>query len=264
MNQLLIIIKNTWDEYLQYRLNFILWRFRVILQLIVVYFLWWAIFSVKQEIFGYNQLTILTYILATSIVSGLVYSTKTQEIGADINQGNLSNLLLKPINPFFYWFSRDLGDKFLNIAFSIMEIFILIILLRPPLIFQTNIITWGLTIIALLISTSLYFFISLIISFFGFWTPDVWGPRFLFFVVIQFVAGGLFPLDILPKTIFHLLEFSPFAYLLFFPIKIYLGQLTFFLIIKGFFIALVWLGILAYLSRKIYFRGLLTYGAYGR
>lgn len=264
MNTFLTIIKNTWSEYLEYRLNFVMWRMRHVSKIIVIYFLWWAIFSVSGQVFGYSQSQLLTYILATSLVSSIVYSTRTEAIGAEIIQGDLSNLLLKPLNVFNYWIARDTGDKLLNIVFSLLEIFILIILLHPPLFLQTNIAVLGTMLISLILSLSIYFLISMILSFLGFWTLDVWGPRFLFFIILDFFAGALFPLDILPKPLFAVLQFLPFNYLLFFPIKIYLGQLSMIAIIKGLLISLAWIGILYEVAKRIWYKGLTVYGAYGR
>lgn len=264
MNKFLPIIKNTWSEFFQYRLNFIMWRVRNLFRFLVIYFLWWAIFSSKNTVFGYDQTKMLTYILLSSLVTSIVFSTRTADIGAEINQGDLSNLLLRPLNVFYYWAARDIGDKLLNIFFSIIEVSLLIFLLQPPLFFQTNTILLLAVFLSITTSVVLYFLISILLSFFGFWSPDVWSPRFLFMIIVEFFAGGLFPLDILPKPLFAILQFLPFNYLLFFPIKIYLGQLNIIAIIKGFAISLVWVGILYEITKKVWHKGLIVYGAYGR
>lgn len=264
MNKLWVVAKNTWNEYMEYRLNFVMWRLRNVLRLIVVYFLWWAVFSVRNEVFGYDQTKLLTYILASSIIAGIVFSTKTQDIGSEINQGDLSNLLLKPMGVFNYWIARDIGDKLLNIVFSVIEIFLLILILKPPLFFQRDLTILFFLVISLLLSAMLYFFISLLISFLGFWTPDVWGPRFLFFIILEFFAGGLFPLDMLPPLFYKIIKLFPFSYLLFFPLKIYLGQLAIFDILTGLTISVIWIWILYLVVKKVWLKGLTIYGAYGR
>lgn len=264
MSSFVIIAKNTWDEYMQYRLNFVMWRVRNVLRLIVVYFLWWAIFSERNSIFGYSETQLLTYVIASSIVAGIVFSTKTQDIGSEINSGDLSNLLLKPVNVFKYWLARDVGDKILNICFAFVEVGILILLLRPSVFIQTNFSILVFTFLAIIISLVLYFLISLLLSFFGFWTPDVWGPRFLFFIILEFFAGGLFPLDMLPKPIYNFLSLLPFNYLLFSPIKIYLGQLSLAAVFQGLLISVLWIIVLYKLVRKVWYKGLAVYGAYGR
>ncbi len=259
-----LIIKNTWGEYLEYRLNFVMWRLRNVLRLVVIYFLWWAVFNAQTKIFDYDQTKILTYILLSSFVASLVFATRTQDIGQEISQGDLSNLLLKPINPFYYWLARDIGDKTLNISFSILEITLLFLILKPPFFIQRDFIFLFLVAVALILSISLYFLISLLISFFGFWTNSVWGPRLLLFIILEFLAGSLFPLDILPSLIYKILEFSPFSYLLFFPLKIYLGQVNIIFVIKGLMVSLTWFIIFYFLVQRVWRKGLKIYEAYGR
>src|SRR5581483_8490660 len=132
------IMKNTWDEMVTYRLNFSMWRFRNVLQLLTMYFLWYSVIPSNKSIFGYSHSLILTYILGTSILSSVVLSSRSYDIGDVINKGELSNFLLKPINFFYYLFAKDIGDKAMNIVFSFGELFLLFILLRPPFLIQTN------------------------------------------------------------------------------------------------------------------------------
>ena len=260
----LLIVKNTWDEVFTYRLNFVMWRVRVILQILTLYFLWRALLPGNSSIGDYQQSQILTYILGTSIVSAFVLASRSQGIGDDINQGNLSNILIRPINYFLYWFSKDIGDKAINLLFSIVEISALILIIRPAVIIQQNQAIILLTALSIVIALIIYFLCNLLLGFIGFWSPETWAPRFLFFVVINFAAGGLFPLDILPEQIFSILKFLPFTYLLYFPLKIYLGQLSPQEITTGLLIAFVWAAILYLAAKLIWQRGLAIYTAYGR
>ncbi len=264
MKKYLQIIKGTWAEYMMYRLNFVMWRVRMVMQILVVYFLWWAIFSQRQEFFGYTQSLILTYILLSSLVRTLVLGTTTMDIGSVINQGNLSNFLLRPLHFFHYYIARDIGDKLLNFAFAIGEITLLYSILRPEIFIQTHVVTLLFFLAAIVIGTILYFFFSLIFGFLGFWTPDVWAPRFLSFVIMEFFAGGLFPLDILPQPLFSISQLLPFSYFLYFPLKVYLGQLNITLLLQGFTIEIMWVVGFIVFARFLWQKGLKVYTAEGR
>lgn len=258
------IAKNTWDETVSYRLNFVMWRVRVVLQIITLYFLWLSILPKETTFLGYNQSTILTYILGTSILSALVLSSRSYSVGDEINQGNLSNFLIKPLNYFLYQFARDIADKSMNVIFSISELAILFLILRPPLFIQTDFVYISFFIISIILAILLYFFFNFLLGLIGFWSPEVWAPRFIFFIVITFFAGGLFPLDILPKTIFEIFRYSPFTYLLYFPLKVYLGQLPMSEIISGLVISIIWLVLTYLLVKFIWNAGLKLYTAQGR
>lgn len=258
------IIKSTWEEYMTYRLNFVLWRVRWVLQRLVVYFLWWAIFSGREEFFGYSQAMILTYVLLTSIVGSVVLSTMTVEIGNSINRGDLSNFLIRPMSFLRYYIARDAGDKLLNIGFSIVEIALLVILLRPQIYFQSDPVILLLTVLAIVIGMILYFFFSLTLSYIGFWSPDIWAPRFISFVVSEFFAGGLFPLDILPQPLYLASISLPFSYFLYYPIKVYLGQLSSLELLGGFAVGTFWMFGFWFISNLLWRRGLKVYTAQGR
>ncbi|OGH19211.1 MAG: hypothetical protein A2868_01785 [Candidatus Levybacteria bacterium RIFCSPHIGHO2_01_FULL_40_15b] len=259
-----LIARNTWDETLVYRLNFVMWRVRVILGILTMYFLWLALLPPGQNILGYTRELMLTYILGTSLINSIVISSRTYEVGDHINSGNLSNFLIRPINYFGYWFARDLGDKAMNIVFSASELTILFFILKPPLFIQSDISLIMLTLVSCAFALVLYFIINFLLGSIGFWSPEVWAPRFIFITVLTFFSGGLFPLDILPKPIFSALSLLPFTYLLFFPLKIYLGQLATYEIIRGILISSVWIVILSQVLRFVWQRGLRVYTAYGR
>lgn len=258
------VFANTWGEALSYRLNFVMWRFRVVLQLLTLFFLWGVIIPKGSSLFGYSQSQMLTYILGTSLITSIVLATRTAEIGDQINNGALSNFLVKPISYMKYWFARDLGDKAMNIAFSIVEISILVALFRPPLFIQADPLLLVLALMSCFISMTMYFFFNYLLGLFGFWSNEIWGPRFIFWILINFFAGSLFPLDILPAPIFSALKLLPFTYLLYFPLKIYLGQLTPFQIMEGLLISVIWTFLLYAATRFFWMRGLKLYGAEGR
>lgn len=264
MNKYLLVAKNTWDETLTYRFNFVMWRVRVIFQLLTTYFLWLAIIPENGNFLGYTKPLMLTYILGTSLISSIALASRSYGIGDEINNGNLSNFLIKPINYFLYWFSKDMGDKAMNILFSILELAILFLLLHPTIFIQTNVLFILLSFLFSLIALLLYFFFNIILGLMGFWNSDVWAPRFIFIILLNFFAGSLFPLDILPKQVFYFLQALPFTYILYFPLKIYLGQLSQIEIYKGLFVSLIW-GLLLFLCIKIIWaKGLATYTSYGR
>lgn len=264
MKKYLQIAKNTWDETVSYRLNFVMWRVRVVLQIITLYFLWISILPKDSSFLGYDQSQILTYILGTSLLSAIVLASRSYSVGDEINQGNLSNFLLKPINYFLYQFARDVGDKAMNIAFSLTELTILFFILRPPIFIQTNFGYIVPFLAATILAVILYFLLNFLLGLVGFWSPEVWAPRFIFIILITFFAGGLFPLDILPKSIYTFFQFLPFTYLLYFPLKIYLGQLALDEILRGLVISSVWLVLMFLIVKFVWHQGLKIYTAQGR
>lgn len=264
MHKYFRVFANTWGEIFSYRFNFSVWRFRVVLQLLTMFFLWSTLIPEGSELFGYSRSQMLTYILGSSLMGSIVLATRTQEIGDQIIKGDLSNFLIKPISYMKYWFARDLGDKAMNSFFTFFELAIIIILFRPTLFLQTNPTILFYTLTAALLALVMYFFFGFLIGLIGFWSNEVWGPRFIIWILMGFFAGSLFPLDILPAPVFNVLKFLPFTYLQYFPLKIYLGQLSLPQILEGLTISFSWLILLLFLSHMVWKKGLRIYGAEGK
>lgn len=260
----LSVFKVSWQEIFIWRTNFVLWRLRNVFQILILYFFWSTVFSNQDHLFGYTRTTILTYVLGSSLIRSMVLSSRSVDVAGEIHQGILTNYLLKPISYLSYWWTRDLADKILNIIFSICELALIVWLLKPPILLQTDPLTlvfFGLTVI---IALHLYFYFSFILSFLAFWVREVWAPRFLAIVSLEFLSGGVFPLDILPPAIFSGLQFLPFTYLVFFPLKVYLGQLSIFEIMSGIAMMTGWTIILFFATQYLWMRGLRVYSAEGR
>lgn len=259
-----LVARNTWDEALTYRLNFTVWRLRVFLSLISTYFLWFTLLPKGVSIATYNQETMLTYILGGSILYSVVMSTRGAGVVDDIVEGNLSNYLLRPLNYIFYYFSKDIGDKAMNILFSFIEISSVFILLRPPFFVQMNFLYLIPFIIAIFSAICINFYLNMILSFIGFFSSEAWAPRFIFYILLTFFAGSLFPLDIFPSPIYLFLRLLPFSYLLYAPMKMYLGQSSSVDILINLSISLSWTIILFFLVNWLWKKGLRLYAAEGR
>src|SRR3989344_3028222 len=234
MKKYWMLIKNTWDEALVYRLNFVLWRVRVVIRFLITYFLWSSIYSGNQQFFGYSREMMLTYVLMVYLVSNFVFATRTQDIGSEINEGKLTNYLLKPFNYFISLGARDVSDKLLNFGCTVFEFAIIYLLLKPPFFFQENLGLIILAIVAFVGAVGVYFCISVLLGFLGFWTSEVWATRFIFIILFDF------------------------------PVKVYLGQLTTSATIQGFGVMAVWVFLLTKAMFLVWRQGLKVYSAEGR
>lgn len=236
----------------------------MVMQLLITYFLWQAIFTNRDELFGYTQSLILTYILLSSLLRTFIMGTRTQDIGIFIYTGDLSNWLIRPISFLRFCISREIADKGINFLFATFEVIALFVILRPSIFIQTNTEFLLLTVISVIIGTIVFFSFSTLLSYFAFWTHEVWGPRFLSFILIEFFGGILFPLDILPKQLYAISLTLPFPYFIYFPLKLYLGQLSTEGITYGFTIGFFWMICFWLLTNYFWHKGLRTYTAHGR
>jgi len=261
------IFKLSFQQEFAYRLNFVMWRVRNILQIILLFFLWSSVFKDPQtEVFGYNQEKILTYVFGILILRAIVFSARAVDVAGEISNGDITNFLLKPVNYFKYWATRDIASKILNLGFSVFEITILFLILKPNLFLQTNLLTLFAVLISLTMAVILFFCLLFITNMSAFWMPENgWAAQFLFIAIItDFLSGGVFPLDILPLAFQKVLYSTPFPYLLFFPLQVYLGKIAGLEIIRGLATAFTWVFILFMTVKFIWAKGLRRYSAEGR
>lgn len=266
LGKYLHIAKISWQNGFVYRLNFVMWRVRLVVQLLAVYFLWLAVLQQNQQVFDYSRSQLLTYILGTSVIRSLVFSSRSIDAQREIATGDLNNHLIKPISYFKYWFARDLADKLLNLVFVIIELILIFFILKPPVFLQTNLVQLGLFAIAAILAMLMYFYFSFLISMSTFWLPEGngWPQRFFVFVLLEFFSGGLFPLDILPKPIFNVARNLPTAHFLHTPLQIYLGRIHGVAAYQSIAVMVLWIFIFSILASWVFKKGLKIYGAYGR
>lgn len=249
-----------------YRMNFIMWRVRNVLQILAVFFLWDTVFSSPDKtLLGYSRESILTYVFLVMIVKAVVFSSKSMEVSGEIARGELTNYLLRPMSYFTYWLSRDVASKALNVGFSIIEMGILFFILKPAFMLQTNGIYVFTFLLALVLACCLYYLLIMLFSMGTFWIPEqAWGFVFLLLVFGDLMGGTLYPIDILPQVLQQILYITPFPYLVFIPIQIYLGKLSIVLALKAVGIAFVWVLILTVIVKRIWNAGLKAYEGVGR
>lgn len=267
MNKYFQVGKTSLKQEIAYPINFIMWRLRNVIQIFLVYFLWDSVFTdPKRVLFGYSRESILTYVFGIMLVRAFVLSSKSMDLAGEIARGDLSNYLIRPVNYFFYWLSRDLASKALNLTFVVGEFSLLFLILKPSFFVQSNIFYIVSFIFSVFIGILIYTLCLFIVSSVAFWMPEMaWGAHFLVSIIlVEFLSGVIFPLDLFPVTIQKALSFLPFPYLVFFPLQIYLGKPTVFGLARGFVVEIFWLGALALFLDYIWKKGLKTYESYGK
>ncbi len=258
------VIKITFQAIFVYRLNFILWRFRSFIFFLTLLFFWLAIYGNRTEFLGYQKAQMLAYVIGIAFLRSIVLGSRTADLAGQIKSGALTKLVLRPINIFSYSFSIDLTDKLLNIFFTIFEIGLVLTILKIPFYFPKDLTFVFLSFILVVLATFLYFFLSMFLSIIAFWTEEIWAARFLFgLIFLEFLAGAYFPIDVLPEWLQRIVYLTPFPYLVFFPLKIWLEQLSPLIAMRAIFICSLWLVFFFWVARFLWRKGVKNYGAYG-
>lgn len=257
------IFSISWQNGFVYPVSVLFWRLRQFLLTFMSLTIWTVIFTGHQQAFGYTQKDMIAYVFLVGFLQSVILATVLTNLGSDIYTGQISNTLLKPINLFATLAAQDIADKLKNFGFIIVETVILFLIFKPSIVFPP-LTTLLIFIFSALLGAVLLFSIMLLFGTLGFWTPDTWAPRFLFYMFIDFTAGKLYPLNIFPPLLQKILFLTPFPYLSYIQTQIFIGKYTLMETAQNIFILIAWIVTILFLFRFFWERGLKEYGALGR
>ena len=264
MRKYLLLAKLTFEEYFVYRLNFILWRFRSFIGFLTLFFFWLAIYGNRNEFLGYQKAQILAYVVGIAFLRSFVLGSRSAELAGQVRSGELSRFFLQPINVIYFWLTRDFVDKSLNLVFTIIEISLVILLFKFPFYFPQKLVSYFFFLVLIFLALFLYFFLSFTLSLIAFWTEEIWAARWLVGIIfLEFFAGAFFPIDVVPFWLQKIIYLTPFPYLVFFPLKIWLEQISGTVAIRAIFVCAGWLLVFYWLTKFLWQKGIKNYDAFG-
>lgn len=262
----LAVVKATWQEYLAYRTNFLLQVIGSFVTQLVIIALWYSIFKdLNAETIGsYRLPEMITYLLGAGIINSFIlYSSQGDEVNDDINRGYLSNFLTKPLNIPVYWLSRDLCRRLLTLILGIGEYLVILLIFSKYLVAPSSLGFLLLALTAILLGGILHFFLFYIFSIIAFWMDQTWGPRFVIRVIMIVATGSLIPLSFFPDVWQKIFNVLPFKFMVFIPLQIYLGKISFDNIFWELLTVIIWILVLFKISSWVWQAGLKRYSAYG-
>ena len=117
--------------------------------------------------------------------------------------------------------------------------------------------------VALLLTALLQFFVSYTMAMLAFWLLEISTFIFILFAFEYVASGHLFPLDLLPAALQHVLFFTPFPSMLYTPIAIYMGKIADADLLRSLIVQAGWVWIGYVLARFAWRRGIKKYAAFG-
>jgi len=250
---------------LVYRFNFFFRAAVSLIPLLATIYLWQTIYrGQKTDVAGYSLAAMISYYLLVTIVDTLTAVNEDDwQIAADIKDGNISQFLLKPMDYLAYRICLFLSGKMIFATVSIVPVGIFMFCFRHYFVAPPGWAMTGCFLLSLLLTGLLQFFMSYTMALLAFWLLEVSTIIFILFA-FEYIAGGhLFPLNILPHGLALALNFTPFPYLLYFPVSVYLGQTGGAELWRGLAIQAAWVVLFYFVARWVWRRGIRTYTAVG-
>lgn len=251
---------------LTYRVNYLTRTLFSFIPLFAMVSLWRTIYkdSSGGEHAGWAEADMIFYYLLVAVVDVMTAVNEDDwQIAADIREGAISQFLLKPIDYLWYRLSLFVSGRvaFIMMAAGPLAVFLLCFhrYCMPP----ASGLALALFPVSLVLTALLQFFISYAMAMLAFWLLEISTLIFILFAFEYIASGHLFPLNLLPAGLQHVLYFTPFPYQMYFPVAMFMGK------ISG---EQMWLGLLsqgcwvllAYaFARFMWQRGIRKYSAFG-
>ena len=260
------VFKLAWIERMTYRVNFMLEILGGIVSALIIVFLWLAVYksSGRPLIGGYSIQEMITYLLGGGLINAFILTTaENPETSQSIQEGTLSHLLIKPMNPYGIWFVRDMGAKAFLLSIGLVGYAAVFFFFRNHLVFPPDAASCGLFIVSLGLAAVLQFLIFEALSLMAFWVENTYGIRFLMRVIMEVVGGAIIPLSFFPLIFQKIFLLFPFHYLIYLPMRIYLTKIDRSQILFELLKECGWIFALALVNAVIWKKGVRQYVAMG-
>lgn len=257
MRKYIKILKIEFLKSLQYRFEYISELATTALMIAVNIFLWNAVYlaSNTNEIASYTRKDMAIYLTVTNLLVSIFSFTEITRLGHLIKSGRLTSKLIKP-------YSVKLENIITMMGSQIDRLFIFLVII---IISRFIGLKFNLLLLILLVISSfvMHAFLKGLISCFGFWMLETWPLRGLFNGIFYILSGTNFPLDILPKPIYEIVKYNPFAIVSYAISKTIQNNFSNFEIVKYIIAALIWIIIFNSLYSLLIKKGLKTYEGMG-
>ena len=253
---------------LVYRWHFLIRASFSAFHLVVVFMLWGAAYAGKTEIGGYNIAQTMTYFVALMIMQFFISAfNEDYQVSEEIRNGLINQFLLKPINYYLYRLGIFGSARLVSGLLAIVPLLVAIPFLHDYLALPAGPgEAWRLCLglPAMAMSALIQFTIAFCFGLLAFWFLEIQSFIILSYAVETLLAGQVFPLDLLPRTLYVISQYLPYYYQMYFPVAIFTGRINDPVsAARGLCLQFAWLVILLLISRLLWTRGLRRHTAVG-
>ena len=260
------VLKIGMQNNLTYRFNFLARTLFGFIPLLAILSVWRTIYegNGSQAVGPYAYSEMISYYLLVTVIDALTAVNEDDwQIAADIKDGNISQFLLKPVDYMAYRICLFGAGRMVYFAIALVPMALFILYEHHFIYVPVHGATWVWFGFSLILTAMLQFLISYTLAMLAFWLLEISTLIFIVFAFENLAGGHLFPLDILPSWLAQLLNLTPFPYQLFFPVSIYLEQVSGSALWRGLAMQIFWVSAIFMLARWTWRRGIKHYEAVG-
>ena len=211
-------------ESLQYRLGTAVTLFANLIYLVLVYFLWKAIYASAgtDVVNGMSFTDTMIYLILATALFNFLEMFVVWDMSRSIQSGKIILDLLKPMNFRSYTFWSYSGSHVVLFCLTFVPTFIVVMIVTHGAI------PMGINLLYFAVSTALAlvvnFSIEMIVATICLYTESTWGINIVKETIVLLLSGASIPLAFFPGTLRKAVEFMPFRAVYDIPLTILLKK----------------------------------------
>ncbi|NPA80462.1 MAG: multidrug ABC transporter permease [Thermotogae bacterium] len=257
LKKLKVLIEVYYAYMLEYRAEIVLWMLSGILPFILMAV--WMNAATRSD-FGYSPVDFARYFLAVFITHQMTTVWVIWEFEHDVLRGQLSPYLLQPMDPVWRYVSSHVAERLSRFPFLLLLV-LLFFLLYPRAIWIPSPRELLLFFLVGNFAFAVRFLLQYSLAMLSFWIERATAFEELHMLLFLFLSGYVAPLELFPEGVRSLILWTPFPYMIDFPVRILLGGEV--ELARGLTVMGVWFVVLLLLNRLLWRLGLAKYSAMG-
>ncbi len=224
LKRCLILTRAGVIENLQFRLSSVIMVVGNLLYLIVIFFLWKAIYASAgtDVVNGMTFSDTLIYLVLATALTGFMNMYTVWMMGRDIQSGKIVLDLLKPMEYKRYLFWSYSGNLVTNFFFTFLPTFIVVaIVTKGTIPLGLNLLWFMISVVmSILINFNIDYFVGTICMY----TESIWGIDIMKQAIVLLFSGATIPIAFFPEPLFTIVKWLPFQSVYNTPLSLLLNK----------------------------------------
>lgn len=237
-----------------YKLEFFMGIINTVITIFVFCSIYKALYSGAQTVDNVSFAMVATSFVISLGLSN-AFSFNEMFLQDKLRDGTITGELLKPVNFKFRMLAENIGSSMFNIIFNFVPALIFS-MIYMDLCAPGGIVNFMLMFISIVLGYLILWLISFIIQTWSFWLFSVWGIVTIKNVFVNILSGTMLPIWFMPDMLKKIVQFTPFYYIYFAPVRIYLGELNGMKAVNVLVLQIMWIIILYFIGSIFWKNGI--------
>lgn len=234
-----------------YRQNAAFLLAAVVMQIFILRVVWTSLYGETEVVNDVNLSSMLVYLTIANLQNWALQDPSVSSyIHSRVREGQVAFDLLRPAGFVPQMLAHLVGSSLAMVLFAVAALPVVALAgtLGPP-VSAAAFATW---LVSLLCAYLVALLLNLILGMVAFWTMEITGIGVLYYLVNQFFAGALVPLDFFPEGLGVLARLLPFQATTYTPVAIYVGRITGTDALLAIGVQVVWIAVLVLFARLLW------------